>query len=128
GGRLLMTWPAQPPMPERRALLAGVVGTLLAGGVASLAGRGGGLVASSLPLATAPTRQPATPVAAARAATAAPLAATPGSVAAAATPVPAVDAAVPTEEPLPNPPAPRRIARDQDGSLTAAGRPKGELA
>jgi DMSO/TMAO reductase YedYZ molybdopterin-dependent catalytic subunit len=31
-------------------------------------------------------------------------------------------------EPLPNPPAPRRIARDKDGALSAAGRPRGELA
>jgi DMSO/TMAO reductase YedYZ molybdopterin-dependent catalytic subunit len=31
-------------------------------------------------------------------------------------------------EPLPNPPPPRRLARDKDGSLTAAGRPRGELA
>jgi DMSO/TMAO reductase YedYZ molybdopterin-dependent catalytic subunit len=33
-----------------------------------------------------------------------------------------------TLEPLPTPPPPRRIARDKDGSLTAAGRPKGQLA
>jgi DMSO/TMAO reductase YedYZ molybdopterin-dependent catalytic subunit len=29
---------------------------------------------------------------------------------------------------LPNPPPPRRVARDKDGALTAAGRTKGELA
>jgi DMSO/TMAO reductase YedYZ molybdopterin-dependent catalytic subunit len=43
------------------------------------------------------------------------------------TPTPVVQTA-PTLEPLPTPPPPRRIARDKDGSLTAAGRPKGQLA
>jgi DMSO/TMAO reductase YedYZ molybdopterin-dependent catalytic subunit len=34
----------------------------------------------------------------------------------------------PTPDPLPNPPPPRKLARDQNGSLTAAGRPKGQLS
>ena len=47
-------------LAERRALLAGVVGTLIAGGIARLVGSQGGLVASSLPLAAVPT-SPAAP-------------------------------------------------------------------
>jgi MFS family permease len=102
----------RPIMAERRALLAGVVGTLAAGGIATIVGREGGLVSSSLPLAeAAPTATPA-PTAAAE-------------PAAAATPAVAPS---PTPEPLPNPPPPRRLARDKDGALTAAGRPKGQLA
>jgi DMSO/TMAO reductase YedYZ molybdopterin-dependent catalytic subunit len=48
---------------------------------------------------------------------------TPAPVAPAPTAVP-----TPTLEPVPNPPAPRRVARDKDGALTATGRPKGQLA
>jgi DMSO/TMAO reductase YedYZ molybdopterin-dependent catalytic subunit len=107
---------------ERRALLVGLVSSLAAGLAASFVGRDGGLVASPLPLASVPTRQPATP-------TSAPAS---GQVTAAgATPITRITpqpAAPPTPQPLPNPPAPRRLARDKDGALNAAGRPKGELA
>jgi DMSO/TMAO reductase YedYZ molybdopterin-dependent catalytic subunit len=110
-------------MAERRALLAGVVGTLLAGGIARVVGAQGGLVASSLPLAAAPTLQPApTPIPeTATSETAIPQTMTRQ----AATPIAAPS---PTLAPLPDPPPPRHLARDQGGALTAAGRPKGELA
>jgi DMSO/TMAO reductase YedYZ molybdopterin-dependent catalytic subunit len=114
---------------ERRALLAGLVGTIVAGGVARLIGQGGGQVGSALPLAAAPTpAQAPTPPAPAG---------TPGSgangtpVAAQTGPTPVAGpgaAATPTLVPLPNPPPPKHLTRDSDGSLTAAGRPKGELA
>ncbi|HLZ27773.1 MAG TPA: molybdopterin-dependent oxidoreductase [Chloroflexota bacterium] len=131
GGRLLSHLGVRDRptmMAERRALLAGAVGTLLAGGIARLVGSQGGLVASSLPLAAAPTAESAsTP----RPAPTAQTAQTPPPIAAQATavpkPTPAVQA-TPTLEPLPNPPPPQHIARDKDGALTAAGRPKGELA
>jgi len=132
GGRLL-SHPGLERRPtvlaERRALLAGVAGALVAGGIARLVGKEGGLVASTLPLAAAPTRQPA-PVPAtvtpARSVTSNP---TPSRVRPAPTsPTPPIAAATPTLEPLPNPPLPRRVARDENGALTAAGRPKGELA
>src|SRR6266851_2036578 len=123
-------------MGERRAFLVGVIGTLLAGSVARFVGRDGGLVASSLPLAAAPTRPlpPArtdpTPAATARAvATIDSSRITVVGSAATPTPRPVPTVAPPaTLEPLPNPPPPRRVARDKDGALTAAGRPKGELA
>ena len=140
GGRLLLRQRAvttrrsqpQPVMAERRAFMAGAIGALLAAGTTWFAGREGGLVASSLPLATAPTRQPATPASQPLASSGTP-APTPNATAgsgatsaSASTPVPA--AASPTLEPLPDPPLPRRLARDDGGSLTAAGRPKGQLA
>jgi len=87
-----------------------------------LVGSQGGLVASSLPLAAAPTPQPAPSPASGSTLTANPTSAT-----TIATPTPAIKAPTPTLEPLPNPPAPQRIARDKDGALTAAGRPKGDL-
>jgi DMSO/TMAO reductase YedYZ molybdopterin-dependent catalytic subunit len=120
----------QPLMADRRAFMAGAIGALLAGGATWFAGRQGGLVGSSLPLATAPTRQPATPVS--------PPLSSEGTVGAAPTVTPASGsttastaaavAASPTLPPLPDPPLPRRLARDDGGSLTAAGRPKGQLA
>jgi DMSO/TMAO reductase YedYZ molybdopterin-dependent catalytic subunit len=103
-----------PLMAERRVLLAGVVGTALAGGLAYFAGRDGGLVASSLPLASPPARPTLAPE--------------PRPTDATEPAVEPVAAPTPTLEPLPNPPPPRRLARDKDGSLTAAGRPRGELA
>ena len=114
----------RPIMPERRALLAGVVGTIAAGGIATIVGREGGLVSSSLPLAAAPTPT-FVPSAAAEAAPGTP---TPTAAAAAPPAATPTVAPRPTPEPLPNPPPPRRLARDKDGSLTAAGRPKGQLA
>ena len=125
----------QPVMADRRALIAGVLGTLAAGGVASLLGRDGGLVTSALPLASAPSlaSSPTAPPQAAATAqqAAAPQPAAPSTPPALAptspTLVPA-PAATPTPQPLPNPPPPRHLARNQDGALTAAGRPKGELA
>jgi DMSO/TMAO reductase YedYZ molybdopterin-dependent catalytic subunit len=134
GGRLLSARGVarrEALLPERRALLAGLVGAMAAGGIARFVGREGGLVASTLPLASAPTTVPAEPTLA-RATTRLPAPATTAAAGATrpATVVPATQtpAATPTLEPLPSPPAPRRLARDKDGSLTAAGRPKGELA
>jgi DMSO/TMAO reductase YedYZ molybdopterin-dependent catalytic subunit len=111
-------------MRERRALLIGGLGAIVTGGIAALVGRQGGLVASSLPLAVAPSPTPAavqsTPAIAAAPAQA------PG---AAATPAPPLaPVATPTPTPLPNPPLARALVRDQDGSLTAAGRPQGTLS
>ncbi len=133
GGRLLFSRRGikQRPtiMAERRAFLAGVIGTLVAGGVASFVGREGGLVASTLPLASAPARPTPAPTArpTASARTNASTATT-ASNPVTPTPQTAPVAAATTLEPLPNPPPPRRVARDKEGALTAAGRPKGELA
>jgi DMSO/TMAO reductase YedYZ molybdopterin-dependent catalytic subunit len=141
GGRLLLSRRGfaqrRTIMAERRALLAGLVGTVMAGGVARLVGRDGGLVVSTLPLASAPTLPLPRPAARSlpTQAAVAPGAATidPSRITvigpATPTPLPLPTAAPPpTLEPLPNPPPPRRVARDKDGALTAAGRPKGELA
>src|SRR5262245_37880517 len=62
GGRLILLQGFREPdsvLAERRALLLGLVGTLTGMATARIAGREGGLVASSLPLANPPTRQPA---------------------------------------------------------------------
>jgi DMSO/TMAO reductase YedYZ molybdopterin-dependent catalytic subunit len=136
GGKLLLRQRAlpgprqQPLMADRRAFMAGAISALLAGGVTWFTGRQGGLVGSSLPLATAPTRRPATPVSppvASQGTAAAAPTATPASGSAAAS-TSAAPAPSPTLPPLPDPPLPRRLARDDGGSLTAAGRPKGQLA
>ena len=127
GGRLLthLGLEQRPTMmAERRALLAGVVGSVVAAGIARLVGSGGGLVASTLPLAAAPTPQPAPTLAPDTANSSA----TPGTGPAPASSAPPIAVATPTLEPLPNPPPPRHLVRDKDGALTAAGRPKGELA
>jgi DMSO/TMAO reductase YedYZ molybdopterin-dependent catalytic subunit len=124
---------------ERRSLLAGLGGTavtVLAFGIArATAGAGGGAVQSSLPLAAAPTRPPApspTPTSVAgQAATAAPTASGAVTPAAAVTPTLAVAPATPTAAVaagFPTPPPVRSLARDQEGSLTAAGRPPGTRA
>jgi DMSO/TMAO reductase YedYZ molybdopterin-dependent catalytic subunit len=115
-------------MRERRALLAGLVGAIVAGGVATVTGRQGALVASSLPLAVARTPTPTAPPAPAAAAAAAPGGARGGTgaptpVAASPTPAPS-----PTLVPLPDPPVGKPLARDQDGALTAAGRARGALS
>jgi DMSO/TMAO reductase YedYZ molybdopterin-dependent catalytic subunit len=112
------------PVRERRVLLAGLLGAALAGGLTALVGRQGGLVGSSLPLASAPAQAaPAEqPEAAAQAATAAP-AQTASQAAQVSAPVRA-----PGQEAFPNPPLSRRLTRDQDGSISAAGRPRGQLA
>ena len=102
--------------PERRALVAGLMATLVAYGLTRLAGRDGGLVSSSLPLARVPPRTPAP-------ATATPI---PGGTAIKTPTSPPVPTAMP--ESLPAPPPERRLARDTEGSLTAARRPKGTLA
>jgi DMSO/TMAO reductase YedYZ molybdopterin-dependent catalytic subunit len=128
-GRLASTRPAARGqaqlMRERRAFLAGVVGTLAAGGLASFVGRDGGQVTSALPLAAAPTAEPPAPTVAPIAAAASTETFAPTLAASAPVSAPA---ATPTSEPYPNPPPPRRLPRDKDGSLTAAGRPRGELA
>jgi DMSO/TMAO reductase YedYZ molybdopterin-dependent catalytic subunit len=125
-------------LKERRALLASVAGAVAAGGLAQLLGRSGAMVSSALPLATFPsgTARPTPAMSAAAPANATPTnrsfanthdtpEAKPtvrplGATAAAAT----ADA----EEPFPVPPTPRTLDRDQDGSLTAAGRTRGQLA
>ena len=116
----------RPTMMERRALLVGLGSMLAAGLAATFVGRGGGLVPSPLPLASVPTRRPLTPTPPPASSNAGALAPTPNptqpTAVAAAAPPPA------TLEPVPNPPVPRRLARDKDGALSAAGRPKGELA
>jgi DMSO/TMAO reductase YedYZ molybdopterin-dependent catalytic subunit len=100
---------------ERRALLAGLGGTVVALGIARVVGRDGGLVTSSLPLAAPPTPRPtAVRTALVRVATAVPTLP--------ATPV------TPTLEPLPLPVAERPLVRNKDGALTAAGRAVGTLA
>jgi DMSO/TMAO reductase YedYZ molybdopterin-dependent catalytic subunit len=117
-------------LAERRALLLGLVGTLAGMATARFAGREGGLVASSLPLASALTRQPAPTLAAtATSAVTVPTPTDKPQAASASTPqAKPVVAPTPTLAPLPNPPPARRLARDKEGSLTAAGRAKGELA
>ncbi|MBV9328619.1 MAG: molybdopterin-dependent oxidoreductase [Chloroflexi bacterium] len=144
-GTGLLTWldpgrydaPEQTASLERRSLLAGLGGTAVAivafGFARSAAGAGGGAVQSSLPLAAAPTRAPlpsptatTVPVPTAAASLPAPAAApTPASAAAALTPTPV---AADTAAGFPTPPPVRSLARDQEGSLTAAGRPPGTLA
>jgi DMSO/TMAO reductase YedYZ molybdopterin-dependent catalytic subunit len=112
----------------RRSLLAGLggtVATIIAFGLArSAAGPGGGGVQSSLPLAMAPTQSaaPPTPTAVRASATSAAAAPTAAATAVAA-PTPA-----PTAAGYPTPAPVRSVARDQDGSLTAAGRRPGTLA
>jgi DMSO/TMAO reductase YedYZ molybdopterin-dependent catalytic subunit len=116
------------PLRERRVLLVGLACAALAGGLAALVGRQGGLVASSLPLAAAPTPGALEPPRAARPAATPP----PSTAQQPANPKPAASAAqaepAPAAEAFPNPPLSRRLTRDQDGSISAAGRPKGQLA
>jgi hypothetical protein len=130
----------QPPSPahtpstpdgDRRSLLAGLLSAAIAFGVARVASQTG--ASSSLPLATLPTPVVPTPApsptqppqaAATPVSDAAPA---PAQAAPTATPPPAPP--TPTAVPaLPTPPPERELARDQDGSLTAAGRPKGTLS
>ncbi len=108
---------------ERRALLAGIAGTLGALGVARFVGREGGAVVSSLPLAAPRTPRPTvspTSTAVAVGATARP------------TGLPTLQSvqsvATSTPLPLPVPPAERPLVRNKDGALTAAGRAPGTLA
>jgi DMSO/TMAO reductase YedYZ molybdopterin-dependent catalytic subunit len=108
--------------PERRALVAGLLGTALAFSLTRFAGRGGGTVASSLPRAQVPTRSATAMPTGAEAASG-----TPGA-AATDTPTPASNPPPAVADTFPTPPPARRLARDKDGSLTAAGRPKGTLA
>ena len=111
------------PAEDRRALLAGLAATLGALGVARVIGRDGGIVASNLPLASPPIRAPA-PLPTPDAATAAEPTSAPRPV---ATPTVAASVNTPIAEPLPVP-ADRQLARNQEGSLTAAGRPSGTIA
>jgi DMSO/TMAO reductase YedYZ molybdopterin-dependent catalytic subunit len=153
-GHLLFWWlpsaarAARPPRPEtapagtdRRALITGLLGGIVALGVARVAAQGGSLASSSLPLATLPTPPPPTAAPPATAAADEPAtpppaptdapAATDQPAAGGVTPAPTVAAAPPTATPvpaLPTPPPARQLARDKDGALTAAGRPKGTLA
>jgi DMSO/TMAO reductase YedYZ molybdopterin-dependent catalytic subunit len=121
---------------ERRALLEGVGGTLVALGVTRAVGRDGGGVVSTLPLALPPTPRPPSPTPAATLPqgslvitngrpTAAPaLPPTP-----AATPAPTgIVEVTPTAAPIPVPAPSRELVRGKDGVLTAAGRVPGTLA
>ncbi len=122
--------PAMALGRERRALLVGLAGTVVAYAVARIVGREGGVVSSALPLASAPTPAPATaaPAATAPAATSTGPAPTTGPLPDTPTAVPA---ATPTSLPAAGAPTPapeRQLTRDQGGSLTAAGRPPGSLA
>jgi DMSO/TMAO reductase YedYZ molybdopterin-dependent catalytic subunit len=103
---------------DRRALLAGIVGAVAAGALAALVGRDGGATASALPLAAVPTAVVPTPAPTSQ------VAPQPAATSAATPEV----ASTPTPVPLPDPPPARRLARDKDGALTAAGRPRGQLA
>jgi DMSO/TMAO reductase YedYZ molybdopterin-dependent catalytic subunit len=128
--------PGAPSTPDgdRRSLLAGLLSAVVAFGLARAASQAG--VSSSLPLATLPTpvvpaAAPTTtaPTQAAEAAATPVSAAAPAPAQAAPTPTPPPAPPTPTPEPaLPTPPPERALARDQDGSLTAAGRPKGTLS
>jgi DMSO/TMAO reductase YedYZ molybdopterin-dependent catalytic subunit len=126
-GQLVLDLRQQTPhsqlLLERRALLGSLVGAVLAGGVATVVGRQGGLVASSLPQAVVRTPTPS-------AAAEAPITQAPVGAGAPVQAAPTLQAAQPTPTltPLPNPPLGRQLARDQDGALTAAGRPKGTLS
>jgi DMSO/TMAO reductase YedYZ molybdopterin-dependent catalytic subunit len=109
-------------MQQRRALLAGLTGVVLSGSLAALVGRDGGLASSSLPLVAAAPATPTPPPDPAAAAQ---------PVAARAQPTPQAapqPQPTPTPDPFPNPPLSRRLARDQDGAVTAAGRTSGQLA
>jgi DMSO/TMAO reductase YedYZ molybdopterin-dependent catalytic subunit len=105
------------PSADRRALLTGLLGGIVAFGVARSAGQTGGLVASSLPLATVPAATP-TPTADDTTAIDTP--------AAQVVPAPA-DTAIPVPV-IPLPPPERPLVRNQDGSQMAAGRARGTLA
>jgi DMSO/TMAO reductase YedYZ molybdopterin-dependent catalytic subunit len=114
---------------ERRSLLAGLgsaLVTLVAFGVARSTTGAGGAVQSSLPLAAAPTPRPApsaTPVP--------PAATTVAAAGPTSTAGPAVTptaAPIATPDPFATPPPVRSVARDQEGSLTAAGRAPGMLS
>jgi DMSO/TMAO reductase YedYZ molybdopterin-dependent catalytic subunit len=129
-GTLLLNW--QPGAQrvgvasvERRSLLAGLGGTLAALAAFGVARSAASSPAqSSLPLAAAPT--PVLPTAMPR-----PIAVSAASTAAVAAPTPTpATVAAPTATPVVFPtPAPlRAIARDQEGSLTAAGRQPGTLS
>jgi DMSO/TMAO reductase YedYZ molybdopterin-dependent catalytic subunit len=127
-------------LAERRALLTSLVGAVAAGGLAQILGRGGGFVISSLPLALPPSQtastQPqlvTTPAAPSSARTLTAISTAGASSAGTATAgqralAAPVGGSAATLEPVLEPPPPRPLNRDQDGSLTAAGRPKGQLA
>src|SRR5579864_7886347 len=120
--------------PVRRNLLAGVVGglaTFTAYSLARAAAASGGTVQSSLPLAAAPTPKPvptsvptAVPGATSLTSGVTVVPPTPvATMASAATASPTASAVTfPTPAPM------RSLARDQEGSLTAAGRAPGTLA
>jgi DMSO/TMAO reductase YedYZ molybdopterin-dependent catalytic subunit len=143
-GTGLLTWldpgryssPDQTALLERRSLLAGLGGTMVAaiafGFARSLAGSGGGVVQSSLPLAAAPTRVPEPTPSPAPSVTVAPsVSSAPATPAGLTTPTaspPMSTSTAAVVSAFPTPPPVRALARDQEGSLTAAGRPPGSLA
>ncbi|MDE3075766.1 MAG: molybdopterin-dependent oxidoreductase [Chloroflexota bacterium] len=128
---IVLRWSTTPDdaWPERRALLAGAAGTLVAFGATVWFGRTAGQIASSLPLASVP----AAPSPSARAASAAaPQAApAPASASLSASPVArsanAAASIAPSPAPTyPVPPPEQPLARDKDGALLAVNRPKGQ--
>jgi DMSO/TMAO reductase YedYZ molybdopterin-dependent catalytic subunit len=144
-GTGLLTWldggrhtaSARATSLERRSLLAGLSGTvvsILAFGIArSAAGSGASVVQSSLPLAAAPTRPPAAVATPTLAQAASPIVTEAAAPTAASTLAQTAAVAQPTATAaitagFPTPPPVRTLARDQNGSLTAAGRPAGTLA
>jgi DMSO/TMAO reductase YedYZ molybdopterin-dependent catalytic subunit len=133
-GRLELARGSQPQgstSQDRRTLLAGLAGmlaTVAAYSVARAAAGSGGVVQSSLPLASPPTSVP-TPTEAATATPVAPIGGTAGAATLTATAVPpASPSPTATVAGFPTPPPARTLARDQEGSLTAAGRSPGSLA
>jgi DMSO/TMAO reductase YedYZ molybdopterin-dependent catalytic subunit len=116
---------------QRRSLMAGIaglVGTAVAYGVARTAAGSAGAVQSSLPLASAPTALRAPTIA--PPATPAPTNAASSKATQSATTIPSAAAAPTAPQPatVPTPPPARALARDQEGSLTAAARTPGSLA
>ncbi|HEY3061679.1 MAG TPA: molybdopterin-dependent oxidoreductase [Chloroflexota bacterium] len=112
---------------ERRAVLAGVVGTLGALGVARFVGREGVAVVSSLPLAAPRTPRPTGAPTSTPTSSAVAVSATAGPTGV-PTLSPVQSAETPAALALPVPPAERPLVRNKDGALTAAGRPPGTLA
>jgi DMSO/TMAO reductase YedYZ molybdopterin-dependent catalytic subunit len=102
---------------SRRALVAGLGGSLAAFLVTLWFGRSAGAVVSTLPMAEVPENAASPSPQAAAAATPVLTSAAPVSTA----------AATPTPDPYPEPPPERELPRDKDGALLAVNRPRGQL-
>ena len=121
---------ARTPSQERRDLLVGLggtVATLFAFGIARYAAGSGGGPQSSLPLAAAPTQGAPAPTAAATSTTSTLSTTASATAGVAPTAAPQLTAG-PTAVVFPTPAPVRAVSRDQEGSLTAAGRQPGNLA